>query len=81
MSTFLILLGLSVSLLGVGILGMAIKIIFQTKGEFPQSMIGHNKAMRKKKIYCIKTEQQIVDNKTKKIDGIKFYSKGCGSCN
>ena len=81
MNSFLILLVLSVGLLGIGILGMAIKIVLIPKGEFPETKVGHSRAMRKKKIYCIKTEQKIVDNKTKKVDGIGFYSKSCNSCN
>ena len=40
-------------LLSVLILGF--NIFFNKKGKFPATQIGHNKAMRKKGIYCPRT--------------------------
>ncbi len=75
---FLQLLLISVLFLGVAFAGFAVKMIFIKSGEFPETRVGHSKALRKKKIYCIKTEQKIIDNKIKKLK--QGEGPACSSC-
>lgn len=75
---FLQLLLISILFLGVAFIGFAIKMIFLKSGEFPETRVGHNKELRKRKVYCIKTEQKIIDNKIKKIKPSEGLS--CSSC-
>lgn len=53
-------------------LGMALRILVLKNGKFPEFRVGHNKAMRKKGISCVKHDE------------IKCFKKlqndGCGSC-
>lgn len=53
---------LSVGLLFIALLGMSVGILFRKDHQFPEHRIGHNKVMRKKKIYCAKT-QDVVERK------------------
>ena len=62
---FLQLLLISIVFLGIAFAGFAVKMFFSKSGEFPETRVGHNKALRKKKIYCIKTEQKIIDKNIK----------------
>ena len=75
---FLQVLLISIIFLGVAFAGFAVKMIFSKSGGFPETRVGHNKALRKKKIYCIKTEQKIIDNKIKKMK--QNESPSCSSC-
>ncbi|MCF6240869.1 MAG: hypothetical protein L3J74_05935 [Bacteroidales bacterium] len=74
---FLQLLLISIVFLGIAFMGFAVKIVFSKKSEFPETRIGHNKELRKRKIYCIKTEQKIIDKNIKKINSI---GPTCSSC-
>lgn len=56
MNLFLIVLGLSVVLLALGLLGMAFNIVFLKK-RFPETSVGHNKNLRKLGIKCEKCEE------------------------
>ncbi|HAN77048.1 MAG TPA: hypothetical protein DCQ31_04360, partial [Bacteroidales bacterium] len=71
---------LSVALMGIAMLGMGIKVLFTKTGEFPDSSVSANSALRKKKIYCIKTEQVIIDKKTEREEGVKYKSQSCEMC-
>ncbi len=62
---------LSVIILGIGILGMSVQILFSKRKSFPDYRIGHNKEMRKRNIYCPKTEQKRIDM------GKEIYCSGC----
>ncbi len=62
---FVKILLLSIGLLTIIFIGFAFNILFKKNGHFPETSIGKNKALRKKKIYCIKTEQKIIDNQIK----------------
>ena len=75
---FIQLLLISIVFLGIAFAGFAVKMIFIKKGEFPETRVGHSKALRKKKIYCIKTEQKIIDNKIKKMN--RTEGPSCSSC-
>lgn len=56
---------LALALLSIGILGMAVNIVFRKK-RFPETHVGHNKEMKKRGIVCAKTmdrqEQEKVNN-------------------
>ena len=58
---FIKLLLLSMALVGIAMFGFMLKVIFKPKGQFPETRVGHNKEMRKRKIYCVKTQQKIID--------------------
>ncbi len=53
-------------LMAVAFLGLGTKIFFKKDGKFPEHRVGHNKDMRKKKIYCVKTQDKIEQNLLKK---------------
>jgi len=74
---FLKLLLISIVFLGIAFFGFAVKIIFSKKSEFPETRIGHNKELRKRKIYCVKTEQKIIDKNIKKQNN---QGPACSSC-
>ncbi len=75
---FLQVLLISIIFIGFAVVGFAVKIIFTKSGEFPETKVGHNKELRKRKIYCIKTEQKIIDKKIKKMKQLE--SASCSSC-
>ncbi len=62
---YLKVLLLAIALLSVAFAGFALNILFKKNGKFPETSIGKNKALRKKKIYCYKTEQKIIDKEIK----------------
>ncbi len=66
---FITIFLLSLSIVAISVLVMGIKILFSKKGQFPDSSVSGNKALRRKKIYCIKTEQVIIDKNYKRKDG------------
>ena len=59
------LLLITVPIIAFAFVGLAIKILFKKDGEFPQTRVGHNKGLRKKKIYCYNTQQKIIDKNYK----------------
>ena len=58
---FLTIFLLSIGLIAIALIGLGIQTFFSKKKKFPETSVGHNKALRKRKIYCIKTEQVILD--------------------
>ncbi len=56
---------LAIGLVAIAFVGFAFNIIFKKNGSFPETSIGKNKALRKKKIFCYKTEQKIIDKEIK----------------
>ncbi len=60
------LIGLSVIFLGIAFGAMALRILFKKDGKFPEHRVGHNREMRKRKIYCVKTQDKIEQNKLRK---------------
>jgi hypothetical protein len=58
---FLTIFIISSILIGIALLGIGVQIFFSKKKSFPETHVGHNKNMRKNKIYCIKTQQEIAD--------------------
>lgn len=68
---------LSIALMTIAMLAFAIQILFKKNGIFSSISIGKSKEMRKRKIYCVKSEQKIIDKKTIK----DFKDKNmCASC-
>lgn len=59
-----IVLLIAVGLVGFGVLAMMIGQLLSRRKKFPEFRVGHNAEMRKKKIYCYKTEQKIIDLQT-----------------
>ncbi|MCF8370255.1 MAG: hypothetical protein K9H64_01450 [Bacteroidales bacterium] len=59
-------IGLTVIFIAIAFLGLGIKIFFSKEGKFPETHVGHNKEMRKRKIYCIKTQDRMEQNLVKK---------------
>ena len=52
---FVYLFVLTVGLVALIMLFLGTKILLKKNGTFPQTRIGHNKAMRGKKIFCPRT--------------------------
>ena len=62
---FVKILLLSVGLVAIAFVGFGVSILFKKDGHFPETSVGKNKALRKRKIYCIKTEQKLIDKQIK----------------
>jgi len=77
---FLTLFILSLSLLAIGFVGMGIQAFFSKKKSFPDTSVSGNRALRKRKIYCIKTEQVILDKNYKLKGGGKEVSCSSSGC-
>jgi len=71
---------ITIILLALAFFILAIKIIFVKNGKFPEMGVGHNKEMRKRKIYCYKTQQKIIDKKILKQQNTNC-SEDCNSYN
>jgi hypothetical protein len=74
MLNYIILSGI---LLGIAFIGLAITVLLKKNGSFPETSVSKNPALRKKNIYCIKTEQRIIDKK------LNYQGKAdncCSSC-
>lgn len=76
---YIYVLLLSIGLVGIALLGLGVQTFFTKKGKFPEHRVGHNKEMRKRKIYCAKTMQKIEDKKIKEALQKKGLCNGC-SC-
>jgi hypothetical protein len=74
---FIQLLILSTGFLAIAVFGFSLNILFKENGRFPNSSISKNKELRKRKIFCIKTEQKMIDNQLK---GIKTFDTSCELC-
>lgn len=57
---------LSVILIALAMAGMGVSLFLKKNGSFPEHRVGHNKEMRKRKIYCVKTQEKIEQNEYKK---------------
>ncbi len=75
---FIKILILSIVLISFALLGLGIQVLFNKAKNFPESRVGHNSEMRKRKIYCMNTQQKMIDK------GIsceqKFDSTTCAGC-
>lgn len=59
-------------------MGLGVQVFFSKKKKFPETHIGHNKEMRKRKIYCAQTQQKIIDKQTYGSSLGCNSSEGCG---
>lgn len=71
---FLKILIISVVLLSLSMAGMMLNILIRKKGRFPEYRVGHNRAMHKKGISCVKHDEIRCHNKRMKQD------EGCIGC-
>ena len=71
---FLQILLISLVLLGISLLGMMFNILTRKKGKFPEYRVGHNRAMAKQGITCVKHDEIRCHNKRLK------ESEGCVGC-
>ena len=63
-------------ILGLCIVGLGIQIFWGKKKRFPQYEVGENEEMQKRGIYCMRTQQRIIDKELikKRLEG------GCDGC-
>lgn len=61
-------------MLSISMLGMMLNILIKKKGKFPEYRVGHNRAMIKKGVTCVKHDEIRCHNKRLKAD------KGCAGC-
>ena len=66
---------LSVVLLALAMSGLGIKILLKKNGTFPEHRIGHNRNMRKKKIFCVNTQSKIDDKLYKKMRKLQLQKQ------
>ena len=66
---------LSVVLVGIGMAGMGISILLKKNGKFPEHKVGHNSEMRKRKIYCIKTQIKMEEKQYIKLQKLKLQNQ------
>ncbi len=56
MNTLFVIIGLSICILAIGILGMAFNIVFR-KTKFPSGSVGKNPELKKKGLSCEKCDE------------------------
>ena len=66
---------LSIALMGIVFVLMAIRILLQKNGKFPNSHIGGNKALNDKGIYCATTQDKLARKEAIKIKPLKLDSE------
>ncbi len=71
---FLKILIIAIVLLSISMMGMMLNILVKKKGKFPEYRVGHNRAMRKEGITCVKHEEIRCHNKRLK------ENQGCAGC-
>ncbi len=74
---------LSIVLMGIVFVLMAIRIILQKNGKFPNSHIGGNKALNEKGITCATTQDKLARKEAFKIKPLKLdgeYESRTTSC-
>jgi flagellar basal body-associated protein FliL len=57
MSTFLLILLVTVVLVAICFVAIGVQVFFSKKKKFPDTEIGHNAEMRKRNIKCAKCEE------------------------
>ncbi|WP_262327470.1 hypothetical protein [Carboxylicivirga litoralis] len=74
---------LSIVLMGIVFVLMAIRILLQKNGKFPNSHIGGNKALNEKGIYCATTQDKLARKEALNIKPLKLdgeYESRTTSC-
>ena len=59
---------IAIILIGISMLGLALKMIFKKNGSFPQHSIGRNKKMKELGINCVRAEEIKCHKKTNDPD-------------
>ena len=74
---FLTIFSLSLGLVLIAFIALGVQTFFSKKKTFPEINVGHNKKLRKRKIFCVKTQQAILDKNYKQ----KQWNKPtCDAC-
>lgn len=60
---------ISAFLIALAFIGFGIQVFFSKKKKFPDTKIGHNKEMKKRKIFCPQTADKLARKKLKKYQG------------
>lgn len=71
---------LATAFIGIALVGLGIQTFFTRRKAFPETRVGHNKQMRKRKISCIKTQQITIDkegNYKRKNKNKEVSCEGC----
>ncbi|WP_321287340.1 hypothetical protein [uncultured Sunxiuqinia sp.] len=71
---FLIVFGLAVALVAIAFLGLAVRMLIQKKGKFPNLHIGSNKHMKARGITCAQTFDKMEQAKAKRQLSFKKLS-------
>jgi len=74
---FTIIFTLTLILVFIAFIGLGVQVFFSKKKTFPETRVGHNRTLRKKKIYCIKTEQAVLDKNFKQKE---WNQPTCNNC-
>lgn len=61
---------LAIGLFGIGMLGMALKILLKKGGRFPNTHVSGNKHLKEQGVYCWQTQDKIAQKKA--WDNLKF---------
>lgn len=65
---------LAVVLVALAFLALGAGIFFRRDGKFPETEIGKNRHMRELGIYCVKCEERIKWNKSRKYKKLKIQA-------
>ncbi len=60
---------ISVVLIGIAGIGLGVQVFFSKKKKFPDTKIGHNKEMKKRKIHCPQTQDKIAQKRKNQWQG------------
>ena len=71
---FLIVFGIAVALVAIAFAALAIRILVEKKGKFPNLHIGSNKHMKQRGITCAQTFDKIEQAKARKSFNFKELS-------
>ncbi len=62
---FLQLIILTVIIVAIAFAGLAVRILFKRRGNFPNTHVGGNKHLNRQGIFCARTQDSIEQNKIK----------------
>jgi hypothetical protein len=66
---------LAIGLLGIAMLGMAIRIVLKKGGRFPNTHVSGNRYLKRKGVYCAQTQDKLAQRsaqKEVKYDTVSF---------
>lgn len=62
---------LAAGLFGIGILGMAVKILLKKDGKFPNTHVSGNSYLKRKGVYCSQTQDKLEQAKGRRQNQFK----------